>query len=131
VYGVARLFDLPVHMATLLQAPVSVLALGAVLIGLRAERDGLARAYIMIVGLFLVTPYALNYDLGVLSLLGALMAARAKTQAAQLGYAFVATLGGIVSPVAPLILAVGLSLAAGPHIWAMGRQLPLRRVLAT
>lgn len=128
-FGVARRLGAPADIAGLVQIPFTLLAAAVALIALRKEQDALARGFIVVVATFLVTPYALDYDMGALTVIAALMAARARGMASRLTYAAVAGLAGVDTPVAPLVLSIGLGLAAAPHLLGAWPRLRSRQAL--
>lgn len=76
VFGAARTLGLGAEAAAEIQAAVSGIAGLAVLWLLSREADRLTRAFIVLCGTFLVSPYAFNYDMGALCVGAALLAGR-------------------------------------------------------
>lgn len=83
------------------------------------SREPLQRAFILLAGTFLLTPYAFNYDMGALSLVAALLAltcAQRSQWAAMVCAALVAVLPGVMTalgmagaPISPLLLAAAVA----------------------
>ena len=126
VFGAARSLGLPPETAYALQWPVSIVTLMAVIWLLRQDRDPLRRIFIFVCGTFLVSPYALNYDMGALAVIAALILGsteeRGHWQLWSIGAiaalpAAVMNLGRAGLPIAPLLLAAGLI-----AIWAMNES---------
>jgi hypothetical protein len=116
-FGSIRTLGFAPHVAEYVQWPVSIA--GAVLVVwlLWRETDPLRRAFAMLCGTLLITPYALNYDMGALSVAAALLALGGSLQgrAEILIISVVAAISGAVMnlglsrlPITPLILAAGL-----------------------
>lgn len=92
-------------------------------------RDPLRRAFVLLAGTLLITPYAFSYDMGALSVTAALIAQTSREshlRVAAIGIALIAALPGVLAhlafyglPLAPLLLAAGL--AAVWHIERNGR----------
>ena len=72
-----RLVGLPIGLAWGLQAIVSAVAIAAVIWTFRRRRDPVLSTALLIAATFLVTPYALNYDMVVLAWVLALLRQRA------------------------------------------------------
>jgi arabinofuranan 3-O-arabinosyltransferase len=89
-------------------------------------RDPLQRAFILLAGTFLLTPYSFNYDMGALSLVAALLAqsmARRSFRLVALCIALVAVLPGVMTalglaslPLSPLILAGAVAALAAASL---------------
>jgi len=135
VFGAARSLGYDPGMAFRVQLLVSVIA-GVTLIALLMRlRDPLDRAGAVLIGTFLVSPYAFNYDMGAMSVAAACLALRAadggRGWAAGV-YGALAVLPAAVSPlamhgapVAPLLLAGGFVV-----LW-VGAQRPAIPAAAT
>jgi hypothetical protein len=119
VFGSMRSLGFSPAVALQAQVPVMVCALGAVLWLLWRERDPLRRAFTVLCGTFLVTPYAFNYDMGGLCVCAALLAGQPSATGSRplspLPIALVAAIPAAVTnlgrmglPCTPLILAAGL-----------------------
>ncbi len=125
VFGSARALGGSPGIAIALQLPVSIAAAALAAWLLRQERDPLRRAFIVVCGTLLITPYAFNYDMGALCVVAALCAASpgiASHRAAAIVMAVVAGLAAIVTnlgraglPIAPLILAAGMMVLVPPR----------------
>ena len=81
------------------------------------ERQPLRRAFIVVCGTHLITPYAFNYDMGALSVVAALLAISGTlhsrtevvvTSAVAVSAGAVFSLGTALLPVTPVVLAAGL-----------------------
>ncbi len=122
VFGSVRTLGFSPSVAAQAQWPVSVAAAAVVLWLLYRERDGLRRAFMVTCGTFLITPYALNYDMGALSVCAALLAtewANGPRRVSAVPIAMVAAfsaavmnLGRAGMPLTPLVLAIGLGVLA-------------------
>jgi arabinofuranan 3-O-arabinosyltransferase len=66
-YGAARLHGVPAGSAMLIHLTVAVPVVFAAIVAIFATRSNRARDYIVLTATFLVTPYSLNYDLGMLA----------------------------------------------------------------
>ena len=126
VFGGLR--SLGVNASVALQAHLvfAALALAAVVWLLIRIRDPLARAFVLLAGTFLVTPYSFNYDMGAFALAAALLALsptlRAKRAKATL-VGFMAVLPAVVTqfglagyPLAPLLIAAALGVVAVEYL---------------
>jgi len=81
-------------------------------------RDPLHRAFVLLAGTLLISPYAFNYDMGALCVAAALVAQTARAphlRAAAIGIALIAVFPGVFPhlavsrlPITPLLLAAGL-----------------------
>ena len=76
-FHAGRLVGLPLGLAWALQAIVSAVAIAAVIWTFRRRRDPVLSTALLIAATFLVTPYALNYDMVVLAWVVALLRQRA------------------------------------------------------
>lgn len=130
VFGVARALGVTPETAFQIQTGVSVLALGALIWALVRVTDPLERAFAVLAGTFLVSPYAFNYDMGAMSVAAVCLACRARDEdryGAMAIFGVLAILPPAVSPLAmqgfplsPLLLAAGLGAVAW-HVWRPGR----------
>jgi len=126
-FGSLRSLDYTPQLAFLVQSVVSALAFAAMLRLLFVLRDPLERVFALLVGTFLITPYAFNYDLGAVSVGAACLAVRARDgdrPVAMWIYAAIAVLPAAMTPlginglpISPLILAAGLV-----ALWAGARR---------
>lgn len=124
VFGSARTLGLSPSAAAQAQWPVTIAAAILILWLLHQERDSLRRAFVVTCGTFLITPYALNYDMGALSVCAALLTSQATSGPRPLSAvpiavvaafsAAVMNLGRAGLPVTPLVLAIGLVMLALP-----------------
>jgi hypothetical protein len=109
------------------QAVVSVIAL-VILLGLLLRlRDPLERAFAILAGTFLISPYAFNYDMGAVSVAAACLALRARNEnrhGATAIYGALAVLPGILQPAADSIMPIGplLLAAAFAALWVGTRR---------
>jgi arabinofuranan 3-O-arabinosyltransferase len=111
----------------------ALIALPFVIWTLVKARDPLTRAFMLLAGTFLLTPYAFNYDMGALSVVAALVAmicAQRSQWAAMVCAALVAVLPGVMTaigmagaPISPLLLAAAV--AAVYFTLPNSRPLPL------
>jgi len=128
-FGSLRTLDFAPQTAYLAQWIVSALAFALLLRLLWILRDPLDRVCALMVGTFLVTPYAFNYDMGALAVIAAIVALRARTtgnHAVAITFGVLAVLPSAVAriglagfPVAPLFVAAAfvaawLTARAGP-----------------
>jgi hypothetical protein len=119
VFASMRTLDFSPSAAAHAQLPVSLLAFLAVLWLLYRERDPLRRAFVVMCGTFLISPYGFNYDMGALCVCAALLAGQptqGSHRLALLPIAMVAALppalmnlGRAGIPCGPLILVAGLA----------------------
>ena len=126
-FGSLRTLAFTPSVAFMIQSVVSVIALGALLRLLFVLRDPLDRVFALLLGTFLITPYAFNYDMGAVSVAAACLALRArkdKLPVAMWIYAAIAVLPAAMTPlgikalpVSPLIIAAGLV-----ALWAGARR---------
>lgn len=117
VFGSMRTLDFTPHAAALTQWPASLGAGALIIWTLIKIRDSLQRAFVILCGTFVVSPYAFNYDMGAVTVAAALIVgSRAQLgRYAQLAVAVVAALAGIVThlgragiPISPLLLGAAL-----------------------
>jgi arabinofuranan 3-O-arabinosyltransferase len=115
-----RLLSVDVSIASMIQLAVSMAAFGAYLWSLFALKSGQARAASTVIATFLISPYALHYDLGAVAVYAAAAYGLAR-QAEGASFAMirlclmvlallpvcVLPLGAAGAPLAPLILALG------------------------
>jgi hypothetical protein len=120
-FGSARALGLSAQLASYIQAPVSIGTAALVLWLLWREPQPLRRAFIVVCGTLLITPYALNYDMGALSVVAALLAISGSlhrrievfvVSAIAVIAGAVLSLGTALLPVTPLVLAAGLLVLA-------------------
>jgi hypothetical protein len=126
-FGSIRTLGYTPAMAFAVQAVISVIAFAVLVRLLFLLRDPLERAFAILVGTLLITPYAFNYDMGAVSVVAACLALRARDEhrhAAMWIYGALAVwpaamtpLGLKMLPVSPLILA-----AAFAALWAGARR---------
>lgn len=121
VFGSFRVWDVPSGTALLLHAGVAAPALLAVSAGFVLVKDARWRAAVLMVATFLVTPYALTYDLGLMAaalpvlMLSGHSTAPAKAEQWLLAVAMMLPiltmpLGQLGVPAAPLVVAAVLVL---------------------
>jgi hypothetical protein len=120
-FGSVRTLGFSPELAGYVQLPVSAIGAALVVWLLWRERDPLRRVFVLTCVTFLVTPYALNYDMGALSVAAALLAicGDLRQRAEILTISVIAALSGAVTnlglsrlPVSPLLLAAGLLVLA-------------------
>lgn len=119
VFGSMRTLGFTPATAVEAQTPFSAVAFLAVLLLLYIEREPLRRAFVVLCGTFLVSPYAYNYDMGALCVCAALLADGELVKRRSLAAwamaliaaspAAVMNLGRAGVPVVPLVLAVGMA----------------------
>lgn len=124
VFGGARSLGFPPEVAFALQWPVSVAAVVFVVWALWHETDSLRRAFVVVAGTFLVSPYAFNYDMGALVVVAAILLGSDRAPPgwpSQLAVGMVIGLAAVVMnlgraglPIAPILIAGALiSVVAG------------------
>ena len=122
VFGSLRSIGIAPSAALAAQIPVSIGAAALVVWLLWRERGELQRAFAILCGTLLVTPYVFNYDMGALTVCAAVLAGSRREEDSRwaVPVALVAALAGAVAigrtslPIAPAILAFGLFAA----VWA-------------
>lgn len=122
VFGVGRALGMTPESAFQVQLAVSAGAMAALLWVLARVPDPLERAFAVLAGTFLISPYAFDYDMGAMSVAAACLAYRARDEdryAAMAVFGVLAILPSAVSPLAmkglplsPLLLAAGLGVLA-------------------
>jgi arabinofuranan 3-O-arabinosyltransferase len=118
-FGSIRTLGFTPSTAFAVQAVVSLAALVVLKPLLFTLRDPLERAFAILAGTLLVTPYAFNYDMGAVSVVAACLALRARDEhrhAAMWIYGGLAMLPAVMTPlglkmlpVSPLILAAAFA----------------------
>jgi hypothetical protein len=118
VFGGIRTLGLSPETAFAVQWPVSMLSILVILWLLWKEPDPLRRAFVVTAGIFLVSPYGFNYDMGALIVVAAILLGSPSvppSSYSQLAIAMIAGLAAVVMnlgraglPVGPVILAVAL-----------------------
>lgn len=114
-------------IALLVQLPVTLAVLAAVVWSLYREWDPLRRAFIVCCGTFLITPYAFNYDMGALCVCAAVLAGQPADRPRGRGFVFsvalVAAIAGAVThlsrvglPITPVVLAIGLAVVIAANV---------------
>jgi hypothetical protein len=119
VFASLRMLGLDSGLALALHFVVATAAGVAAWWLLRRVRDPLRRAFVLLAGTLLISPYSFSYDMGALSVTAALIAqtSRAlKLQIAAIGIALIAVFPGVLAylafcrlPLTPLLLAAGLA----------------------
>lgn len=112
----ARTLGFTADTAYLMQWPVSIV--GAVLVfwAWRRQSDPLQRAFTLVCGTFVISPYAFNYDMGALSAIAAMIVGSQPIKRfASLAVSVVAALAACVTilgrsnlPIAPLLLILAI-----------------------
>ena len=115
VFGSMRTLNLTPATALAAHWVFAAIALPLVVWLLWKVRDSLQRAFVLLAGTFLLTPYSFNYDMGALSLVAALLAQTLVLRSfrvAALFVALIAVLPGVMTalglanlPLSPLLLA--------------------------
>jgi hypothetical protein len=130
VFGAARALGLTPESAFQLQLGVSVLALAGLIWVLVRVPDPLERAFAVLAGTFLISPYAFNYDMGAMGVAAACLACRARDEdrhAAMAVFGALAILPAAVSPLAMQGLPLSsILLAAGLGALAWSARPPAR-----
>jgi len=126
-FGSLRVLGLDPGLAMGLHCIVAIAAGVATFWLLRRLRDPLHRAFVLLAGTLLISPYAFNYDMGALCVAAALVAQSAKAphlRAAAIGIALIAAFPGLLAhlalsrlPLTPLLLAAGLA-----ALWRIARD---------
>ena len=126
-FGSMRTLGYTPATAFAVQAVISVIAFAVLLRLLFMLRDPLERAFAILAGTLLITPYAFNYDMGAVSVVAACLALRARDEhrhAAMWIYGALAVLPAAITPLglkllplSPLVLA-----AAFGALWAGARR---------
>jgi hypothetical protein len=128
LFGSLRTLGIDPALALKVHLVFAVLAFASVAWLLVRLRDPLARAFVLLGGTLLVTPYSFNYDMGAFAVVGALLAQspviHAKRAKATL-VGFMAVLPAIVTqlglsgyPLAPLLIAGALAVVAVEYLRA-------------
>ncbi|HTU68107.1 MAG TPA: glycosyltransferase family 87 protein [Steroidobacteraceae bacterium] len=115
IFGGARTLGFAPSTGFALQAVVSLVSFGVLVRLLFRLTDPLERAFAILAGTFLISPYAFNYDMGAMSLAAACLALRARAEQripAMLVYGALAVLpaamkhlANLGAPLSPLLLA--------------------------
>jgi hypothetical protein len=115
VFGAARSLGVDAGDAMWIQLPVSLAAFGMALWLFMRDPSRMGRAFALLCGTFLVSPYGFDYDMGALAVVGALMVGASRGWLADLTMIVVAVLPAFVlltgllgAPVAPVVLALAL-----------------------
>ncbi len=121
-FGSLRTLGVSPSMAFTSHLVVAALALPLIIWMLVKLRDSLERAFVLLAGTFVLTPYAFNYDMGALVVAAALLAqspSLAASRGTTLLIAFVAVLPGAMTelgraglPLTPLVLLGALAAVA-------------------
>ena len=117
-FGSLRVLGFEPGLALALHCAVATLAAVATWWLLRNVRDPLRRAFVLLAGTLLISPYAFNYDMGALCVTAALVAQTSRAphlRTAAIGIALIAVFPGLMMhlavsrlPLTPLLLAAGL-----------------------
>lgn len=128
-FGSLRLLGFDSSLALALHCLVATAAGVATLWLLSRVRDPLRRAFVLLAGTLLITPYAFSYDMGALSVTAALIAQSSREshlRIAAIVVGLIAAIPGVLAhlafhglPLTPLLLAAGL--AAVWHVERNGR----------
>lgn len=120
-FGSIRTLGFTPPTAFAVQAVVSVIAFAVLLRLLFLLRDPLERAFAILTGTLLITPYAFNYDMGAVSVVAACLALRARDDhrhAAMWIYGGLAVLPAVMTPlglemlpISPLVLAAAFAVS--------------------
>jgi hypothetical protein len=118
-FGSLRVLGIDPSLAFGLHCLVAIAAGVATWWLLRRLRDPLPRAFVLLAGTLLISPYAFNYDMGALCVTAALVAQIPQARhlrTAAIGIALIAVFPGLLAhlalsrlPVTPLLLAAGLA----------------------
>lgn len=142
VFGSVRTLQFSPQAAALAQWPVSIAGAALLLWLMWNEVDPLRRAFAVLCGTFVISPYAFNYDMGALTAAAAILVGsqQVMNRPASVAIAVVAALPGVVTnlgrahvPLSPLFLAAALA-AITVERWRAGqvdRQSSLGRADAT
>jgi hypothetical protein len=121
-FGSLRTLGLTPSVAIAVHMVIAAVALPLIVWMLAKMRDSLERAFVLLAGTFVLTPYAFNYDMGALVIAAALLAqspSLAASRGTALLIAFVAVLPGTMTelgraglPLTPLVLIGSLAALA-------------------
>ena len=134
VFGSVRTLELAPATAFAAHWVFAAIALPLLVWLLWKVRDPLPRAFTLLAGTFLLTPYSFNYDMGALSLVAALLAqslALRSLRLAALCVALVAVLPGVMTalglaglPLSPVLLAAAVTALAAASLRATEAPVP-------
>jgi hypothetical protein len=126
-FGSMRALGFTPDLAYVVQWIVSGAAFACLLRMLFVLKDPLERAFVIVAGTFLITPYSFNYDMGAISIIAACLAlrARAAKQNLEAGmYGALAILPAAITalgikglPIAPVVLAASFAV-----LWLEARR---------
>lgn len=129
VVGGLRTLEFSADVAVRWQWFASIMGAGLVLWILARDREPLHRAFAILAGTFLLTPYAFSYDMAALSVCAALLAVRIAAQTGPM----VALTFAVIAAVPPVVYNLGRSglpvtplLLAGALVILISRQKPVR-----